>query len=73
MQVPRLRIALANGSSANIKLSNTQISKMVYQGEFLYKGILIDSFDIEASLVNFLVAFGKGPQESLKKKQEKSF
>ena len=46
---------------------------MVYQGEFLYKGILIDSFDIEASFVNFLVAFGKGPQESLKKKQEKSF
>ena len=34
-QVSRLRKAFANGSSANIKLSKTQLSKMVQLGGFL--------------------------------------
>ena len=72
MQVTKLRIALANDSSANIKLSNNQISKTVYPRRFLYTGILIYYFDNEASLVNVLGVFGKSLPESLEKKAAKN-
>ena len=39
-QVSNLRKAFANNSSANIKLSNTQLSKMIQSGGFL--GRLLD-------------------------------
>ena len=70
IQVPRLHIALANDLSAHMKLSNTQISKIVQPGVFLYTGILIYSFAIEASVINVLGVFRKSTKESLKKAAE---
>ena len=36
-QVSNLRISFANNSSADVKLSKTQLSKMIQSGEFLIR------------------------------------
>ena len=41
MQDSRIRKALANGSSANLKFSKTQLSKMMKFGGFLLPSILL--------------------------------
>ena len=38
-QVSRLRIAFVNGSSANIKLSKAQLSRVIQSGGIIYESI----------------------------------
>ena len=70
IQVPRLHIALANDLSAHMKLSNTQISKIVQPGVFLYTEFLSILLLLRHQLLMFQVCLEKVRKNHLKKRQK---